>query len=187
MQAPTGVAPAAGFVPGGARVEAWDMPEPTTPAPGAGTADPVVYSEKLWPAWWVWVVAVGVSAAGILVFAPISIAAGFTAAVVIFIILAVALIGSTPLVQVTTTTFRAGRATLPLGFAGEVEAFSGEEATAERGPRLNGLAYLCLRGWISPVVRVELTDPEDRTPYWLVSSRHPSKLVAALTEHSRAA
>lgn len=163
------------------------MPEPKIPAAGAGTADPVVYSEKLWPAWWVWVVAVGVSAAGILVFAPITLAAGYVAAVVIFIILAGALIASTPSLQVTTTTFRAGRATLPLRFTGEVEAFSGDEATAERGPRLNGLAYLCLRGWVSSVVRVELTDPEDRTPYWLVSSRHPSKLVAALTEHSRTA
>ncbi|GHG41230.1 hypothetical protein GCM10012320_03360 [Sinomonas cellulolyticus] len=163
------------------------MPEPTTPASRAGTADPVLYSERLWPSLWVWVVAIGVSAAGILVFAPITLAAGYTAAVVIFIVLGGALIASTPVVRVTARTFQAGRATLPLEFAGRVEAFRGEEATAERGPRLNGLAYLCLRGWISPVVRVELTDPDDRTPYWLVSSRHPDKLVAALAESSRTA
>ena len=29
-------------------------------------------------------------------------------------------------------------------------------------------------------VRVPLTDPADPTPYWLVSTRHPARLVAAL-------
>jgi hypothetical protein len=47
---------------------------------------------------------------------------------------------------------------------------------------LDGRAYLCLRGWISPVVRVELDDPDDPTPYWLVSTRRPAQLVAALAE-----
>lgn len=160
------------------------MPEATTPAPDAGTADPVVYSEKLWPAWWVWLVTIGVSAAGILVFAPISLAAGYTAAMVLFVILAGTLIASTPAVVVTAKSFRAGRATLPLTFAGDAEAFTGDEATAERGVRLHGLAYLCIRGWISSVVRLELNDPDDRTPYWLVSTRHPAQLVAALTDHA---
>jgi hypothetical protein len=29
-------------------------------------------------------------------------------------------------------------------------------------------------------VRVTVTDPQDPTPYWLVSTRHPEKLVEAL-------
>lgn len=158
------------------------MPDAPIPAPGPAPsgADPVVYSEKLWPAWWVWIVSLGVSAAGILVFAPISITAGFVAAAVILVLIVAALVTSTPSIVVTERTFRAGRAMLPRAVTGSVEAFDGEEATAERGPRLNGLAYLCIRGWISPVVRVELTDPDDRTPYWLVSTRHPTRLVAAL-------
>jgi hypothetical protein len=161
------------------------MPDATTPASGPSTADPIVYSEKLWPAWWVWIVVLGVSGAGILVFAPISMAAGYTGAAVLLVILAGILVASTPAVVVTQTSFRAGRAVLPRTFTGTAEAFDGDEATAERGPRLNGLAYLCIRGWIRPVVRVELTDPEDRTPYWLVSSRHPDRLVAALSEVPR--
>jgi hypothetical protein len=32
------------------------------------------------------------------------------------------------------------------------------------------------------VVRVELTDPEDPTPYWLVSSRRPDALARALAD-----
>jgi hypothetical protein len=29
-------------------------------------------------------------------------------------------------------------------------------------------------------VRVDVADPDDPTPYWLVSSRHPDKLAEAL-------
>lgn len=161
------------------------MPDAATPSAGANTADPVLYSERLWPAWWVWTVVLGVSAAGILVFAPISMVAGYTGAAVLLVILVGILIASTPAIVVTTSTFRAGRAILPRALTGTVEAFDGDEATAERGPRLNGLAYLCIRGWVRPVVRVELTDPDDRTPYWLVSSRHPDRLVAALSQAPR--
>lgn len=141
----------------------------------------VLFSEKLWPSFWIWLVAAGMSAAGILVFAPISMGAGLTAAAVLFVILVVLLVVSTPSIQVTAGTLRVGRATIERRFIGSVAAFSGAEATAERGTRLNGLAFMCIRGWIDPVVRIDITDPMDRTPYWLASTRRPAELVAALS------
>lgn len=160
------------------------MPESSAavPAPNStprGTT--VLYSEKLHPNLWIWLVAAGLSGAGILVFAPISIAAGITAAVVLFVIIAVLLILSTPSITVTTDTLQVGRATIERRYIGAVTQFSGKDATAERGPRLNGLAYLCIRGWVDPVVRIEITDPSDPTPYWLTSTRRPAQLTAALT------
>lgn len=160
------------------------MPEssPATPASNSTPDDTaVLFSEKLWPSFWIWLVAAGLSGAGILVFAPISIAAGITAAVVLFVILVVLLVVSTPTIQVTAATLRVGRATIERRFVGGVEAYRGAEATAERGVRLNGLAFLCIRGWVDPVVRMEITDPSDRTPYWLASTRRPEQLVAALS------
>ncbi|MDI3241607.1 DUF3093 domain-containing protein [Arthrobacter sp. AL08] len=159
------------------------MPESSaaTPAPISTPSDAtVVYNEKLWPNAWIWLVAAGLSGAGILVFAPISMFAGITAAVVLFTIISVLLVLSTPSITVTAATLRVGRATIERGFVGSASAFRGKEATAERGTRLNGLAFLCIRGWIDPVVRVEITDPSDRTPYWLASTRHPDQLLAAL-------
>jgi membrane protein implicated in regulation of membrane protease activity len=140
----------------------------------------VLYNEKLRPNIWMWLVSAGLSSAGILVLAPISLAAGFTAAVVLFVIISVLLVLSTPAITVTGATLRVGRATIERRFVGAATAFRGREATAERGTRLNGLAFMCIRGWIDPVVRIEITDPSDRTPYWLTSSRHPDQLVAAL-------
>jgi hypothetical protein len=141
----------------------------------------VVYREKLWPNVWIWIIAAGVAGAGILVFAPISTAAGFTAAGVLFVIMAVLLILSTPAIVVTGDSLTVGRASIERRFVGAVEGFRSEDATAERGTRLNGLAYLCIRGWIDPVVKIEITDPSDRTPYWLTSTRHPDELTAALS------
>jgi len=159
------------------------MPESSAavPAPHSTPRDAtVVYTEKLWPNFWIWLVSAGLSGAGILVFAPISMTAGLTAAVVLFAIITVLLVLSTPAITVTGSTLRVGRATIERRFVGAVSAFRGKEATAERGTRLNGLAFLCIRGWIDPVVHVEITDPSDRTPYWLTSTRHPDELLAAL-------
>ncbi|GAB5079744.1 DUF3093 domain-containing protein [Arthrobacter sp. AD-310] len=141
----------------------------------------MIYREKLWPNLWMWIIAAGVSGAGILVFAPISAAAGFTAAAVLFVIIAVLLVLSTPTIVVTGDALTVGRATIERKFIGAVEQFRGSEATAERGTRLNGLAYLCIRGWIDPVVKLEIIDPADNTPYWLTSTRRPDELTAALS------
>jgi hypothetical protein len=160
------------------------MPDSSAASPAShSTPDDatVLFSERLWPSFWIWLVAAGMSGAGILVFAPISIATGITAAVVLFVIFVALLVLSTPSIQVTGGTLRVGRATIERRFVGAVESYRGAEATAERGTRLNGLAFMCIRGWIDPVVRMEITDPSDRTPYWLASTRRPDQLVAALS------
>ncbi|WP_218713882.1 DUF3093 domain-containing protein [Arthrobacter sp. BF1] len=138
------------------------------------------YTEKLWPNFWGWVIVLGLSAAGILIFIPISPSAGFVAFGVLLLLQIVILVTSTPTITVTPDTLQVGRAQIERKFVGEVSIHHGEDATAQRGIKLNGLAYLCIRGWIKPVVKIEITDPDDRTPYWLTSSRNPEYLAAAL-------
>jgi len=158
-------------------------PDQSSPVPARNnpSSSEVLYSEKLWPSVWIWIVVVGLSGAGVLMFGPISPATGIIAAVVLLAIMTIMLVLSTPTITVTADTVRVGRASIDRKFVGSVEAFKKAEATAERGPRLNGLAYMCFRGWIDPVVKIEITDPADRTPYWLASSRRPDELVSALT------
>ena len=143
--------------------------------------DTVIYSERLWPSPWVWLLVLGAAAASIVTFAPIDVLIGFAAAVVIALVLVTLLVLSTPRILVTSTTLTVGRAMIERRYLGAVSAYTGDEATEQRGTALNGLAYLCIRGWISPVVRIEVTDPEDRTPYWLASTRRPKQFTAALT------
>jgi len=43
-------------------------------------------------------------------------------------------------------------------------------------------AYLQIRPWIGPGVQLWLDDPDDPTPYWLVSCRRPERVLAALRD-----
>ena len=50
----------------------------------------------------------------------------------------------------------------------------------QRGQLLDARAYLLIRGWVDPVLRVEVVDSDDPTPYWLLSTRHPESIAAAI-------
>ena len=41
-------------------------------------------------------------------------------------------------------------------------------------------AFVSIRPWIGPGVQLWLDDPDDPTPYWVISSRHPDRVMATL-------
>lgn len=41
-------------------------------------------------------------------------------------------------------------------------------------------AFVAIRPWVGPGVQLWLDDPEDPTPYWVVSTRHPQRLLELL-------
>jgi hypothetical protein len=139
------------------------------------------YRERLWPAWWVFLATALVIPASLLVFLPISQVAGVVVAIVLYGAIVVTLLATTPVIEVDDGMLRVGRAQIERSFVGAVTAHHGADAVAERGTRLDARAWLMLRGWMPAVVRIEITDDADPTPYWLVSTRRPEELVAALT------
>jgi hypothetical protein len=92
----------------------------------------------------------------------------------------VALWWTSPVVSVHDGAFRAGRAVIPVPLLGPVTTLDADAMRAELGPRLDARAYVCLRAWARTGVRVPLEDPQDPTPYWLVSTRRPHDLADAL-------
>ena len=62
------------------------------------------------------------------------------------------------------------------GIAEQTRRVAGVEADAR--------AYLLLRPYLKRSVKVQLIDPADPTPYWLISTRHPAELSAALSAAS---
>jgi hypothetical protein len=140
------------------------------------------YREKLWPSAWVYLSTALVIPASLLVFLPINLTAGVVAGIVLYAACLLVFQLTTPLIEVTSTEFVAGKARLPMAIIGETAAVVlPEEATAERGVRLDARAWLLIRGWITPVVKLEVLDPLDPVPYWLVSTRHPDAIVAAIS------
>ena len=85
-----------------------------------------------------------------------------------------------PRVSVDGTTFRAGRAHIPLDLVGPVTALDADAVRRQAGVDADARAYLLLRPYLKRGVRVDIDDPADPTPYWLVSSRRPDALVSAL-------
>lgn len=146
-----------------------------------------LYRERLWASAWLYVAMALVIPASLLVFWPINETAGVIVAIALYAGCVGILIASAPTIVVTENEFIAGRARVPRGLCGKVDTYREPEATLQRGQRLDARAWLLIRGWIGPVVKVEILDPADPTPYWLVSSRRPEALAAALASAEAAA
>lgn len=139
------------------------------------------YRERLWPSAWIYLALGLVIPASVLVFMPINQVVGIITGVCLYLGCAGLLTGTAPVLLVTDRQLVAGRGFLPLGLVGEVTGFDGAEATLERGQRLDARAWLVIRGWVGPVVKIEIADDDDPTPYWLVSTRRPSEFITAIT------
>ena len=83
-------------------------------------------------------------------------------------------------ITVTGGRLRAGRAVIPLHLCAGATPLDADAARLQRGPLADARAYLLLRPYIRTGVRVDLADPRDPTPYWLLSSRHPADLANAV-------
>jgi hypothetical protein len=75
----------------------------------------------------------------------------------------------------------AGRARIPVAELGEVEPLHRESMRLLAGRDADVRAFLVLRPYLRRGVRVDVVDPADPTPYWLLSTRHPDRLAEALS------
>ncbi|MFD8202044.1 DUF3093 domain-containing protein [Streptomyces sp. NPDC003470] len=90
-------------------------------------------------------------------------------------------------IRIVGDSLVAGEARVPLTALGEAEILDAEEARAWRTYKADTRAFLLLRAYIPTAVRVEVTDPEDPTPYLYLSTREPERLVEALRTAKAAA
>ena len=153
---------------------------PTAGAPAtSGTSE---FDERLSvPLWW-YLPAIGVA---VLLGAEVHMGypgvrswIGYAVTVPLFVV-ALIWLGRTR-VRVAGGELQVGAAALQLRHVGRVEIVPKVGKQDALGPELDPAAFLMHRAWVGPVVRVELTDPDDRTPYWIFSVRDPERLVAAL-------
>jgi len=143
------------------------------------------YREKLWPTPWIYIATLLLVPASILVLAPVSLPAGIVTGIVLYLAAAGSLTLTAPLIEVRDGVLRAGRAAISLDQTGEAVPAFDADARIERGTGLDARAFLVIRGWVQPVVRVPITDPADPAPYWLLSSRHPEELAAVINGSRR--
>ncbi|MGV9251099.1 DUF3093 domain-containing protein [Streptomyces sp. NPDC003697] len=89
-------------------------------------------------------------------------------------------------IRVVGGSLIAGEARIPVTALGEAEVLDREEARAWRTYKADTRAFLLLRAYIPGALRVQVTDPDDPTPYLYLSTRDPEGLAEAL-EKARAA
>lgn len=156
--------------------------------PATDRSSPVTYRERLHaPLRW-WVQATMFLATvwlAMVVAVPSWLAWGGSAALLAVVYGLLAWLGSAR-VEVRDGVLHAGRARIELGLLGRAEALDKEATRRVHGVDADARAFLVTRPYISRAVRVEIDDPADPTPYWLISSRHPRQLAAALAPHGSA-
>ncbi|MFT4220330.1 MAG: DUF3093 domain-containing protein [Microbacterium sp.] len=139
-----------------------------------------LYRERLTPSLWTFAAAALVAPMASLVFVRMD----AVVALVVGIGVAVAVIGLmawlSPVVEVKDGWLFAGRARIDARFLGEPAPHSGEAARLQRGPGLNARSWHLIRGGIDGLVVIPITDPADATPFWVISTRTPDRLSAAL-------
>lgn len=171
----------------------WTLPQTTlgrvssSQAPSGAASNSTAgdrYAERLHvPAWW-WVAAAVV--AGVFGY-EISLAAHGAAWSVVGYPVSAALLGwllwSMGRVRIRVTAdgeLIADKATLPRSVIDRAASVPPSAKSAALGRQLDPAAYLMHRAWVKSMVLLVLDDPDDPTPYWLVSTRHPEQVLAAL-------
>ncbi|MEU6509641.1 DUF3093 domain-containing protein [Streptomyces sp. NPDC046942] len=139
------------------------------------------YEERLTAprSWWFVSFLVGVSFALILLpFGTLPLLGGLVGGTAAAAVVASAY--GSPRIRVVGDALIAGEAKIPVAALGESEVLDPEEARAWRTYKADTRAFLLLRAYIPTALRVEVTDPEDPTPYLYLSTREPERLAAAI-------
>jgi hypothetical protein len=69
---------------------------------------------------------------------------------------------------------------VPLRYISGVVALDARTLRRLIGREGDPQAFVAIRPWIGPGVQLQLDDPDDPTPYWVISSRHPDRVTALL-------
>lgn len=164
------------------------MPERSSPAPvDADGTGAVRYSERLWvPIYW-WPIAFGVTfLLALEIDMGIRAVPSFLPYLLLLLVPVWVLVWLSRLrVEVVvprggTAELMVGHAHLPIDVIARTAVVPASAKSAALGRQLDPAAYVQHRAWIRQMVLVVLDDPDDPTPYWLVSTRRPERLLEAL-------
>ena len=153
---------------------------------GTGGAPPDgatgTYRESLRTPWWWYLVAVGVACLLAAEFHISGLRLTDWIPYCTLVPLAIALVwwmGRSSL-EIVGGELRIRGAHLPLRYVSGAVALDGPTLRRVVGREGDPAAFVSIRPWIGPGVQVWIDDAEDPTPYWIVSSRNPDRVVKAV-------
>lgn len=149
------------------------------------------YRERLWVPWWWWPPALGLAAliavevnmgvSALPKWVPYAVLLPVACAVLVWFskteVRVTGAVGDAPDAEVELWV---GAAHLPVSVVSRSAEVPQSAKSAALGRQLDPAAYVVHRAWVGPMVLLVLDDPDDPTPYWLISCRHPDRVLAAL-------
>jgi hypothetical protein len=107
---------------------------------------------------------------------------------VVLLPLSVALLarGSRGGITVTDGILHVPGARIPITHLSSGVALDREAFRLQTGPMADPAAFVVSRPWLHTAVRLMVDDPADPTPYWVVGTRRPDRLLAAIREAATA-
>lgn len=146
------------------------------------TSSPVLYSERTLPSLGFFAVTLFVPLAVFLISLPFSeeiglwLAIGSTVGVFTISYL------SSPLITLTKDNLSVGKVKIETKFLGLAQEVSASESFNERGPLLDTRAFTRFQVGVKTLIKIEITDKEDPTPYWLLATRNPEVLAGIISK-----
>jgi len=143
---------------------------------------PARYTERLGISWWSWLAALAIDLIiGFELLLGFPSVPGWLPFAVLLPATAALLVWTARItVTVTADEFLVDDARLPLSVIGDVVALDAAGKRESLGVAAHPMSFIIQRPWIGPAVQVLLDDPDDPTPFWVISTRHPVELATAL-------
>ena len=83
-------------------------------------------------------------------------------------------------ITVTKGWLLVGPAAIERAFIHNFKALEFKEYKRIRGVDADPASYLQIRFWVNSAIKVDLRDPKDKTPYWLISTNRANELAKLL-------
>jgi len=85
-------------------------------------------------------------------------------------------------ILVDQNELRIDKAHIDLKYLGKVTVLDSDAMRLIRTRDADPAAFLAIKFWASKGIKIEVIDPRDTTPYWLITSKRGEKLAALLTK-----
>ena len=85
-------------------------------------------------------------------------------------------------ILVDQNELRIDKAHIDLKYLGKVTVLDSDAMRLLRTRDADPAAFLAIKFWASKGIKIEVIDPRDTTPYWLITSKRGEKLAALLTK-----
>ena len=138
------------------------------------------YSELVTPKWTSFLPLTLILPTFWLTFAPINAPVGLVSGVLVTVLVVALMIANSAKITVSGGQVQVGKAKIEAKLIGVCEEIAYAPRFAQRVPNLDPKAYLRLQNSRRGLVKLEILDKKDPTPYWLISSKSPKQLIAAI-------